>query len=275
MEKSEGLGQGEPTLAAVASPSTPRRIIYNADISLVVEDFSRAQSEIPALVQKAHGYIGEQDLLGSPGSRRSARWKVRVPVEAFESFLAEIAELGELERNSRTSQDITEQFADLDARVKNKKVEEERLQKILQENTGKIEDVLKVESELSRVRGEIEQSEGRLRLLDNLSTLTTVAITVNEREKFQPAPPVAASFPVRVSRAFNDSWRALIETGESLALWFVAVLPWLPLYLISGIVAFFLGRWLLRWVVRNSRRGWTLLNLPIRHTPAPPAGPSA
>jgi hypothetical protein len=266
---------GEDTLAARVAPSVPRRIIYSADISLVVEDFARAQAEIPVLVQKARGYIAEQDLLGSPGSRRSARWKLRVPVEVFESFLTDVAGLGELERNSRTSQDITEQFADIDARVKNKKVEESRLQKILEENTGKIEDVLKVETELSRVRGEIEQMEGRLRLLDNLSSLTTVSLIVNEREKFLPPPPVAASFPTRVSRALDDSWRALIETGEKLVLWFVAVLPWLPLYLVAGFIAFFLARWFLRWAVRNARRGWTLLNVPIGRSTATPAGPTA
>ena len=226
-------------------------------------------------MQKAHGYIAEQDLLGSPGTRRAARWKIRVPVEAFEAFLAEVAGLGELERNSRTSQDITEQFADLDARLKNKKVEEARLQKILEENTGKIDDVLKVETELSRVRGEIEQMEGRLRLLDNLSALTTVAITVNEREKFRPAPPLAASFPARVTRAFDGSVRRLIEAAQRLAIFCVALLPWLPVYLIGALAAFVLVRWLGRWAVRYARQNRPFLGPPFRRTPTPPVEPTA
>ena len=72
---------------------------------------------------------------------------------------------------------------DIEARIKNKKVEEQTLNKILQERSGNLEDVLKIEVELSRVRGEIERLEGKIRVLENLSSLATLTINVREREK--------------------------------------------------------------------------------------------
>jgi hypothetical protein len=254
-----GLAQQPPP----ADPALGRKIIYTADLALVVEDFARAEPEVGRLVQKYQGYIAEMTLLGSPGAKRSARWKVRVPVESFESFLADIARLGELERNTRSSDDVSAEYYDLDARIKNKRVEEARLQKILEENTGKIEDVLKVETELSRVRGEIEQMEGRLRMLQNLTALTTVTVEIREREKYQPPPPVAASFPTQVQRTFQGSLQGLVEFGQAIVLGVVAIAPWLPLIVVGLIVAWLLARFLLRQLVRWGRRAWALARTPI------------
>ena len=86
------------------------------------------------------------------------------------------------QKNTTDSQDVTEEYYDVEARIKNKRVEEERLLKHLEQSTGKLEDILKVEKEISRVRGEIERQQGRLQYLDKLSALTTVTITLHERK---------------------------------------------------------------------------------------------
>jgi hypothetical protein len=238
-----------PSEGSQQPTSVNRKIIYNADIKLVVQNFTKIQTEITDLVKNFRGYIAEQELLGAPGAKRSGRWKIRIPVDQFEPFLAEVLTLGELERNSRTSQDITEQFTDFDARLKNKTVEEQRLQKILTENPGKIEDILKIETELSRVRGEIEQLQGRLRMLDNLSSLTTISLLVNERENFQPPPPFAPDFEFRRNRAFWDSWKKIQESAEAQVVSGVGLLPWIPIFLIAWLLAWLLLRWILRWIL--------------------------
>ena len=238
-----------PTEGSQQPASFNRKIIYNADVKLVVEDFTRIQTEITELVKNFRGYIAEQELLGSPRAKRSGRWKIRVPVEQFDPFLAKVLTLGELERNSRTSQDVTEQFTDFDARLKNKTVEEQRLQKILTESPGNIGDILKIDSELSRVRGEIEQLQGRLRMLDNLSSLTTISLLVNERENFQPPPPFAPDFEFRRKRAFWDSWKKIQESAEALVVSGVGLLPWIPIYLIGLLLGWLLLRWFLLWIL--------------------------
>ena len=179
---------GEAAQKATDKLALSRKIIYDAQVDLVVKDVDATAKQVVEFVQSAGGYIAEQGVTGSPGAQRSMKWKLRVPVDQFESLVQKIVGLGELVQNSRTSQDVTEQFYDIEARIKNKKAEEKSLMKILDERTGKLEDVLKIETELSRVRGEIEQLEGKIRVLENLSSLATLALSIREaREVRAPA----------------------------------------------------------------------------------------
>lgn len=267
----EGEAGARPADGA-ALPALPRKIIYTAEIGLVVEDFPKAEATIRDLVQKHRGYIAEMTLTGSPGVNRSARWKVRVPVESFEAFLGEAGSMGELERTSRSSSDVSEEFYDTEARIRNKKVEESRLIRILEENTGKLDEVLRIEAELSRVRGEVERMEGRIRVLENLTSLTTVTIDVRERVKYEPPPPVAASFPTRLQRATRDSWDRLVRFGENLAVavaesWTFLVFFLLPALVLGLLLLRFVWRRLPRWLSRC----WALLHTRLTPPPPPPA----
>jgi hypothetical protein len=202
------------------------------------------------------------------------RWRVRIPVEQFESFVDSIVSLGELERNNRTSQDVTEQYYDLEARIKNKKIEEQTLNKILQERSGKLEDVLKIEIELSRVRGEIEQLEGKIRVLENLSSLATLTLNVRERDKYAPPPPVVADFPTQIARVWADSMFSLTNLGKSLVLWAVSWAIWIPFLLVGGVLAWVVLRWLIRFFVRNLPRMVALARTPITRPRTPASGES-
>jgi Domain of unknown function (DUF4349) len=213
-----------------------RKVVYNATLDLLVDSIEPASKRVPELVEDAQGYIAEQNMTGSPGSRRTQHWKIRVPVDRFESFVETVKPLGELEQFNRTSQDVTAEFYDVEARIKNKKVEEQTLNKILQERSGKLEDVLKIEIELSRVRGEIEQLQGRIRVLENLSSLATLTLNVRERDKFQPAAPVVADFPTQIARAWQDSIQGLIDVGKALVLFAVSWAVWTPFL---ALLAFF------------------------------------
>jgi hypothetical protein len=246
-----------------AGPSVARKIIYDAQVDLVVESVDPIAKKMTSLVQQARGYIAEQNVTGSPGSLRSIHWRIRVPVEQFDSFVDSVVSLGELERNNRTSQDVSDQYYDVEARIKNKKVEEQTLNKILQERSGKLEDVLKIEVELSRVRGEIEQFEGKIRVLENLSSLATLTINVREREKYTPSAPVVASFSTKVARTWDSSITSLVDLGKAIVLWAVSWAIWLPLYVIAAIVAWVLIRRLIRVFIRNLPRLVALARTPL------------
>jgi len=254
------------------APAISRKIIYDAQIDLVVESVEPVAKKVAGVVQDARGYIAEQNVTGSPGSQRTMRWRIRVPVEQFESLVASLASLGETERNNRTSQDVTEQYYDIEARIKNKRVEEQTLNKILQERSGKLEDVLKIEIELSRVRGEIEQLEGKIRVLENLSSLATLTLNVREREKYAPPPPVAADFPTQISRTWNASLLSLVNVGKFLVLWAVNWVLWIPFLLVFAVLGWILLRWILRILVRNGPRLSALARTPITQPRAPTAG---
>ena len=256
-----GMMAGTMGTALQAPPAAAlsRKIIYDGEIDLIVKDVDPIAKQVVTIIQDARGYIAEQSTTGSPGSQRSTRWKLRVPVDQFESVVEKVLALGELGRNTRTSQDVTEQFYDIEARIKNKKAEEKSLTKILDERTGKLEDVLKIETELSRVRGEIEQFEGKIRVLENLSSLATLTVSVREREKFEPPPPAVADFPTQVARTWENSLHGLVNLGKGVILWAVNWAAWVPLLAIGALLCWIL----LRWFIRRLPRLIAMLNTPL------------
>lgn len=264
--------QAIPASASTAASGISRKIVYDAKVELVVESVDPIATKIGSLVQQARGYIAEQSVSGSPGSKRAMQWRFRVPVDQFDSFVESVVALGELVRNDRTSQDITEQYYDIEARIKNKKTEEATLNKILQERSGKLEDVLKIEMELSRVRGEIEQLEGRIRVLENISSLATLSLNVREREQYAPAAPIVADFRTQMTRTWDGSVSDLIKMAKSVVLWVVSMVVWIPFLLVGALVAWMVLRRLLRMLIRAFPRIVAVARTPITLRRAP--GPS-
>lgn len=226
-----------PAEPASGSPvaALPRKIIYTGEIALVCEDLDKAAAALEARVKEFGGYIGNASTTGSRGETRSGSWTVRVASDKFETFLKALPALGELETSSRQAQDVSEEFYDVAARLKNKKIEEARLIELLQKATGRLTEVLTVEKELSRVRDEIERIEGRLRFLSNQTELSTVTITLREVKNFVPeGPPTLAT---QIRRAFTDSVDGLKTVGVGLILMVVSLVPWaLPLGFVGYVL---------------------------------------
>ncbi len=243
-------------------PAIARKIIYNAQIALVVEDIAKVDSQIVSLVKEAGGYISGSDISGTTNLQRTANWTVRMPVDGFVPFVDRITRLGEVQRNHVDSQDVTQEYVDVEARIGNKQKEETRLQKHLADSTGRLEDILAVERELSRVRGEIEQAQGRLRYLANLSTLSTVTITASEIHDYKP--PVRPTFAGRIQQAFDRSIESLVDFVQGLILFVVTVAPWIPIVLLFTVPSL----WLLR-RIRRRLNGAIRLE-PVRTEVVPP-----
>lgn len=222
-----------PDAGAVLAANVQRRIIYTATVELNVRELSRWEKELDALLRKHGGFVADSDMAGQPGSTRSGTWTVRVPATRFQAFLAAAQQLGEVQRIKTDSEDVGEEYADLEARIQNKQVEEQRLVAHLQRSTAKLSDILTVERELSRVREEIERMQGRLRYLANRTELSTVTLVVSERQTF--APPGKPTLGTEVARTFGDSLRVMGEAGRAIVLMLVALAPWaLLLTLVAG-----------------------------------------
>lgn len=230
-----GGAQAENSRGAVGDSKLQRQIIYDADVRLVVEDFDGVPEQIERLVANARGFIASARLNGHSGAPRSGEWKVRLPVGEYAGFLESARRLGELQSLAATSQDVSDQYYDLEARIRNKQKEEKRLITHLEESTGKLEEILAVEREVSRVREELERMEGRMRVLKDLVALTTVTLYVQEFRGY--VPPQAPTFALRVSRAFAGSWTALIAASQWLVVAGVVVGPWFGAFGIPSIAA--------------------------------------
>ena len=231
---------------------TARKIIYDARIELVVDSLAATEQAILKIIKENDGFLAESDQTSAQQNQRQATWRVRVPVANFDALVGAVVKLGEVQRNHVGSQDVTEEYLDLDARIRNKREEEKRLLKHLADSTGKLEDILAVERELSRVRGEAEQMEGRLRFLADRADLSTVTIEANEWKDYKPQE--AASFGTQISRTFFQSVERLVEFGKGFSIVVVALLPWIPLLLIGLVLA----RWLIRYASRSARHGPTV-----------------
>ena len=243
-------------------PAIARKIIYNAQIALVVEDIAKVDIQIVKLVKEAGGYISGSDNSGATNLQRTASWTIRIPVDGFEPFVERITRLGEVQKNHVESQDVTQEYVDVEARIGNKQKEETRLQKHLADSTGRLEDILTVERELTRVRGEIEQAQGRLRYLANLSSLSTVTLTASEVHDYKP--PVRPTFAGRIQQTFEHSMESLVEFVQEIILFVVSIAPWIPVVLLLTLPTL----WLLR-IIRR-RLNWAIRLEPIRSAYVPP-----
>jgi Na+-transporting methylmalonyl-CoA/oxaloacetate decarboxylase gamma subunit len=209
-----------------------------------VADFSQTESEVSELITKFGGYIAESKVDRTRGTQRTAKWVVRVPVDQLEEFLDAVVEIGVPETRDTNAQDVTEEYVDLEARIKNKREIERRVLKLLEDRSGDIKDVIAVESELGRVREEIERMEGRMRYLTNRISLTTVTITAREQQNY--VPPQAPTFAAQIGQTWSGSVRTLKDFGQGLVLFVVGLAPWLPVlaFLVVPVV----------WLVRRLRR---------------------
>lgn len=220
-----------------------RLIIYDTNIGLVVEDYRQFESELPLLVAKYGGFVANSDTDRRYNDRQTGTWVVRIPVVRYLEFLPGITALGFAESRSENAQDVSEEYIDIEARIRNKQSLETRIVAMLEERDGRLTDVLEIERELARVREEIERLEGRLRFLKNRTSLATITIRCREQREYQPAEA-----PTLGSR-LNQTWAASLATirraGENALVGLIAVIPWLTVITIPMLVAWKALRWLL------------------------------
>lgn len=238
-----------------------RRIIFEADIELIVEDFSSSEQKLRNTVKNFGGYMANVQVhrVALENSTRRGTWTARVPVENFEGFLKAVRELGTTATITQDAKDVTMEYVDLNSRIANKQKLEERISELLGNSRGSVQELVKIEHELSRIREEIEMMQGRLRKLKDLSAVTTVSITVVE-EKPEPvvaiiAPPVPLTFAQRVDEAWTASVDSARQVYEDLIVWlagnFILVIAWMVSMLVVLLVLRIIYKFIWPALIRN------------------------
>lgn len=234
-------GVDEPVAAAKRNAPRDRKIIYTAEINLVVESLDETSSAIDELVETHEGYIANFHEDRPRGELRAADWVVRVPVKNFEDLLKSVADLGVPESRNVDTEDVTEQFVDLEARLKVRRQLEQELLELLEERDGQLKDLIAVKEELTNVREEIERIEGVLRHLTNRVELTTITIHAREDRGYEPEQ--APTFLARIGDSWGRSLAAMRSFGESVVIAVVVVAPWLAVLMVALAAPILLWRW--------------------------------
>jgi hypothetical protein len=180
-------------------------VIRTGQTSIEVDSLERAVSQVRLLAGRVGGYVANTATQTGRGQLRSATLEVKIPANRFDDGLGGLAGLGKLESVNVNAEDVGEEFTDVTARIGNSRRLEARLIDLLATRTGKLKDVLDVEQELARIRGEIERYEGRLRYLRAHAVLSTLTIYVHE-----PVPVVGHAGSSVIGEAFKQAWRNFV-----------------------------------------------------------------
>lgn len=182
--KENGPVRGNPTEA----PVSPRRlVIRSGEIEFEIESFDSATATVIKLVNAIKGgYVGTVNSDKLANGKVKGSIVVRVPPEALDGLVLdlrrELGKGGELKGQRIASQDITKQYTDIESRLKAARTMEERLLKIIKEGKGEIKQLLEAEKELGVWRTKIEEMEGEIRYYNNQVSLSTLTITLAEKE---------------------------------------------------------------------------------------------
>jgi hypothetical protein len=207
--------------------SEERMIVRTADLSLVVGDAEAAAAEIKGIATGLGGYVVSTQLWRDDDLLRGTI-TVRVPAESLDAALERFKQLAiRVERESGGSRDVTEEYTDLDAQLRNLEATEQELRQLLsevREKTGEAEDILSVHRELTNIRAQIEQLKGRMQYLERTAAMSAVSIELIPDVLARPI----ASGGWRPSETASAAVRALVDTLRVLA----GAVIWIALYVL-------------------------------------------
>lgn len=218
------IGAAPPSAAAgadvgAARPSVDRSLVVTMDVAVTVDRVDEAASRLRAAAERAGGFVADQRASGR-GREQRARLELRVPAGAASAIRATLGELGEVTSATEKVEDVTEQRADLEARLRNARVQEKRLLEIMSARTASIPDLVEAERELARVREGVERLEAQERVIRSRVDLATLHVELSTKATAAwqtPGPSLA--------QAGREGVRAAVALYVYAGMAFVTVAP--------------------------------------------------
>lgn len=211
-----------------------RQVIRNGSVDLTVESVADAFDQVRGIVEQAGGYLASSSFSGRDETER-ARMTVRIPAEKFDQVIANLRNLAvDVDSVSTSSQDVTEEFSDLEASLRNLRAVEAQYLTLLGE-ANNIGDILQVQDRLNGVRYELERIQGRLNLLENQTSLATLEIALFP-EAGAPDKEPGDGFSDQVREAWQSSLDFIGAAGTGV----VVALVWswwlIPVLVVAALV---------------------------------------
>jgi hypothetical protein len=218
-----------------SSVTADRMIVYTGNLSLVVRDTDEAQRAAIAIAEESGGFVSAANSYAYAGGLRRISLTLRVPAEAFNASMDALRDLAmEISQDSVSSDDVTQEYVDLESRLRALEVKAARLE-VLMDQAEDTEAVLSVYRELSNTQVQIEETKGRMRYLERVSSMATITVSLVPDELSRPVEIAGWRPQGTVKRAVE----ALISTFQFLAdalIWIVLLV--VPVLAVIGLAIY-------------------------------------
>ncbi|MFA9463663.1 MAG: DUF4349 domain-containing protein [Velocimicrobium sp.] len=230
---------------------TNQKLIKTIYMNVETKEFDNLIGILSQKTDELNGYIESSDVSGNSYEYENMRYAtltIRIPFDVLDRFVSVVEKDANVTNKSESTQDVTLQYVDMSSHVEALRAEQKSLMTILKE-AKKVEDIIKIQSQLTDVRYEIESYESQLRTYDNLVNYSTVTISINEvkRETTTETETMSEKITARLSTNLYNIGQGF----QNFIIWVVSSLPYI---LICGVILLF-GIYVLRKVnLRETRR---------------------
>lgn len=215
-----------------AETKVERKIIKEGEISFETASINETESLITKTVESLNGYISKDNAVNYP-DKIEHRIVIRVPSDKFDLLLKKLSEsVDKFDSKNIDVLDVTEEYIDIDTRIKTKKELENRYKELLKQ-TNKVDEILNIEKEIGQLRTEIESVEGRMKYLQDRISYSTLTATYYQKTTS------AFRFATKFGQAIKSGWDGF--------LWFLIGLTHLWTFIIIGVVVLY-------FVIRQQRK---------------------
>jgi hypothetical protein len=242
-----GTETGSNPTEGAAAAASGQKIIERLSYQIETLKFDDSVKKIQSLCTDLGGYEQDSNISGNDsiilqqGNLRQASFTLRIPQEKLSQLKTRAAEIGSILNSSSSSENISEQYFDTEARLKSLRTQQERLLALLQKS-GSLTDVIALEKALADVNYQIEQLTGSLRQYDSLINFSTVSIQLNEVVKTTELEKTPVTVGDKIAQQFKASLHALVAFGEGLLVFFVGGAPIILLLAVIAVVVIFIIR---------------------------------
>lgn len=238
-------GWAEDSKADIEMPEVPNasidsssalqnaKMIYTADMTLETRDFDRTSSAITSLVSSLGGYFESREL-NQGGTYRSVYCVIRVPASRFTEFLDQAGEVAHMTYRNEYSENVSEAYYDLEARLTTQRTKLLRLQELLAKAEN-MADIITIESAISDTELQIEYLTGSLRSYDSLVDFSTIRLSLREVYRLSNEEVTPVTFGDRLSKAFQRGLEQGIDNLEDFVISIAR--NWLTLIVWAVVIA--------------------------------------
>lgn len=232
-----------------------RLIIRNGTLNIVVTDTEATMQEISQLAQQREGWVVSSNVYDYYPDGKQGTVFIRVPVTQFDAVMSAIKQMSaEVSSESTGSEDVTDQYVDLSARLSNLEATAERVRSFLDESQN-VEEALAVNQELSRLEGEIEVLKGQIQYLTQSAAYSTITVNLTPDVESQPVS-VPGWRPQGVAKEAVENLIFTLQNIADFVIYFVISV--LPLLILFGLPVYLV----VRWGIRRRRRNAAAMSKP-------------